>query len=604
MEHIIDNTHITIDSSSSIQNSNNNTNKGQNNQIITREEREICLKNNYKRAFSKTLENLILNKSENNKDNNSENLSVIEDDNFSVASSKILSVGNKSYKNTKLPLIYGTKEFDAMKYLGLVDETIQLVVNNLTNSTTQNVNVKNNNSASDENLNTRSQSDIYNNSYDVNTNNRTNPVQNQNKLNEFNNYNNNRNYDQNYDYKNTRPSMVSEFAKPDFQQLMDQEISLGFNKKTSMEFNLMNINNNINFMRNQSFLLPKNNHDSTGTIVSFGQESNGNNQLCIPKNMKPLNIKGKVPKAPPLPAHLLQTLKRIPTPKHPSQAAINSQNMNISVKLSSNANSEILRNPNSNENKNFNNLRNEDQSDPSSVKNQENNRKPLLYKENLNLMLAGREGMTLVMHQPSNSVIDNNSNDRDNFCNDNNFDNNFNQNIKNNYNGNTTETNINRNDIRSPIVKSNSMINKFQLPNNNTFEKQKTVNLNNFVKKSTLFEVEEDDEEDNTGLFKRATSNNINLMLNKRNTQNNLNFQKEITSNLISNTNENKYNGNNSNYNSYIPNNLFNNNQENIKKQNLFSDENSIKIEKLPITPQRSILKTKGLESKHKMLFI
>jgi len=604
MEHIIDNTHITIDISSSIQNSNNNTIKGHNNQIITREEREICLKNNYKRAFSKTLENLVLNKSENNKDNNSENLSVIEDDNFSAASSKILSVGNKSYKNTKLPLIYGTKEFEAMKYLGFVDETFQLVVNNSSNSTTLNVNVNNNNSASDEYLNTRSQSNIYNNSNDVNTNNPTNPVQNQNNLNEFNNYNNNRNYDQNYDYKNTRPSMVSEFAKPNFQQFMDQEISLGFNKNTIMEFNLMNNNSNIKFMRNQSFLVPNNNHNSTGTIVSFEQESNGNNQSSIPKNMKPLNIKGKVPKAPPLPAHLLQTLKRITTPKYPSQAAINSQNKTISVKLSSNANSEILRNPNSNENKNFNNLPNGDQSDPSSVKVQENNSKPLSYKENLNLMLAGREGMTLEMHPPRKSVIDNNSNDRDNICNDNNYDNNFNQNIKNNYNGNTAETNVNRNYIRSPIVISNSMINKSQLPNNNTFEKQKTVNLNNFVKKSTLFEVEEDDEEDNTGLFKRATSNNINLMLNKRNTQNNLNFPEEITNNLISNINENKYSNSNSNHNSNNPNNLLNNNQEIFKKQNLFSDENSIKIEKLPITPQRSILKAKGLESKHKILYI
>lgn len=627
MEHIIDNVPtIASESSAAAESTNyNNQNKTQNNQIITREERETSLFNNYKRAFGKTLENLNVIRNENNKDNNAENLSVIEDDNISVTSSKILSVGNKNYKNSKLPLIYGTQEFNSAKYLGLVDETNQSVVNNENSSTVDKLNLidKNINLASAENFNSRSQSNVYNNYANYNNNNNDaisnpiNPAQNQSNYTGYNNNNNinYRNYDKNYDYNNSRPSMVSEFARPNFQQLLDQEIALGLNKKTSMEFNLQNNNNNVNFMRNQSLLITNNNtnnNPNNSLIVNFTQaESTVNNQTNIAKNIRPVNIKGKAPpKAPPLPAIIQQSLKKIAPPKVPSQSAINTQNTNSSVKLIQIPNSALIRNPdlnNENNNANYSNG-NGNASDALGAIAQENVNKPLSYKENLSLMLGNRSGKPLVM-PPRNSTLENNNNEineRVNFINENNNNNNFNQNNQNYNNNLATVSNesvgFRSNENRNLLANNNLFNNKIQLPSNNSLEKQKTITLGNFVRKSTLFELEEDDEEDNTGLFRRGTTNNINLNLNKKNTQTNLNIPEEIANNESSNTYEEK--SNNSNFNNKLnkSNNSFNNNTNNLindKKLNLFSEKNSNKNNnKLQISSQRSILKTKGLESK------
>ncbi len=606
MEHIIDNAPIVGESSAALQNTNNNQNKSQNNKIFTREEKETNLFNNFKRAFSKTFDNLNVIRNENNKDNNTENLSVIDDDNVSIASSKILSVGNKTYKNSKLPLYYGTKEFDSSKYLGLVDEANPSVVVSQNNFAVENPNLNSNNNNNlylPENMNSRSQTNVYNNSNDNLSPNIRNPGQNPQILNNLdgNNSNNYRNYDQNYDYNNSRPSGVSELARPNFQQLMDQEISLGLNKKTSMEFNLLN-NNNVNFMPNQSMLNPNNNYQNTVSIINFFQPAaNIRDQTKVVKNIKPLNIKGKAPpKAPPLPAHIQQLLRKISRPKVPSHNTINSKIQNISVKLTKNFNSDVLRNPQSIENRNANNPTQNETSDALNGKAQENSNKTLSFKENLSLMMRGVAGKPLVM-QPKNSIIENSFNERENGANVNNFNNNSNQNTKNNFYAGASNEAIGyrNNEARNPIANNDGLNNNSHIVPNNALDKQKSVNLGNFVRKSTLFE-EEDEEEDNTGLFRRATSNNINLMLNKKNTQNKVTIQEEINNNLTSHSYEQKYINSSSNNNLNDSKNTYNNfnNQKNERLQNTISDENTNKnVNKLSISSQRSILKNKGLES-------
>lgn len=602
MEHIIDNTPISNETSNSIKNSNNDNNKNQINQIITREEREVSLMNNYKKAFNITLENLTINKIENSKDNNPENSSVLEDDNISIASSKILTVGNKAFKNSRLPLIFGTKEFISARYLGLVDESNQpnVDVSNKSTNNNPNINNKDNNLvASPENSNSRSQTTVYDNPNN-NTNNTQVNMQNQNKLNNHDNYNYYRHYEHTYDYNNSRPSMVSEIARPNFQQLVDQEISLGLNKKTSMEFNLMNNNNNINFMRNQSLLIPNDNYSSSNKTNNTPQDSNTYNRSNISNHLTQANLRGNIPEAPVLPIVLLQKLKKIPRPQLSSSSTIYTKNMNLDIHLTSNQNSEMIKNQNLIEKSNLRNKNyNENELNPSSLINQEIYNNSSSFKDNLNMKLGGLRGKQLIMPQTRNSMMDNNSNEVDTFMNDdrNIYKSNLNQNIQNNYSGDINQINSNKIYLKNTIVNSKSLNNISQVPANNNFEKPKTVTLNNFVRKSNLFEVEEDDEEDNTGLFRKATSSNINLILNKKNTQSNINTSEEISSNLTNPKNENNYSYKPSS-NTNLNDNLFDNNDS---KQNLFTKENNIKLNsKLPISSQRSILKTKGFESNYK----
>lgn len=641
MEHIIDSNISAANESSSIT-LKNNTSKSNTNQIISREERENILYNNYKKALNKTIENLNINKSSNemSKENNNDGLSIIDDDNISMASSKILSSGNKSYKNSKLPSYIGSQDFYNLPYLGLIDKNLPSS-NNLTSpNSNNNGNINNNpilmenNLSNNENFEATRQNNrnnLNNNIYNYNSS------QNSNQYNNFSNPENikqynNRNLDHNYDYNTNRPSMVSEFARPDFKQIMEHEISLGLNKKISMEFNLQN---NINNDLIKNDLYPQNQNDfrMINNPPNSYMQNIGDNSLKFksPINVKSIKIKGKVPKAPPLPSYILQNIKKIPPLKAPNQNSLNNGLlMGINQKIFQKLNKDDTHQHNSFSNKDSNiNFENSSDNLPRNYdKNIEENPKPLSFKEKLSLRIGGIGGKPIIQSIPIRNTMPNfieNENEASNLPNNNIF----NQN-KQNLNHNPTIENLNQSslireelkyDLRKSVSDVNEFSNRNQIPSNtNSSEKHKNITLNNFVKKSNLFDIEEDDEEDNTGLFKRATSNNLNLTLNKRNTLNNLNFNDSFnnidnpsiiredinTKNIVMKNQQNsEINASNSSRDKNIKE---NNNNEKIKgeliEENLFNEKkNSNNLKDLNLN-QKITSKMNGLESKMILIYV
>jgi len=578
MEHIIDNTTQNNEIPADTQNANNKNNSTT--KILTKEEREALLFNNYKKAFGKTLEILTLNKAitetNNNKDNNNDNISSIEDDNISLASSKLFSVGNRAYKNSKLPVIYGSKEFITLKYLGIGEENASDLSNNTTNNKISNQN-KNNLTADNQKVEINSSN---NNIIDANKKNlQNNPNNNliENNQNITNN-NNPLNYDQNYDYNNVRPSNVSELFRPNFNQILEEEIKLGLNKKTSMEFNLQNQNNTINFIRNQ----PQLNTNTDENEDMFNEQNQVQNVvLSNPRGLQETNmrnkrrvvINGKIPKVPYIPPDQLARTRKTKIPTIPTQTINNLNLGSISLKKT-----DKTENNNNGNNTNINQV--------NALNTQAENSKPMSFKESLGQMMSGR-GVGMMRNTTSQSAITNNINN--NNLNQNNQ-NNTNSKLIDNNNNNSNSNNQEANRISS--ISNNSSGNIFNKDQHlNAIGKQKSITLNNFVKKSTLFDVEEDDEEDNTGLFKRSTTTNINWSLNKSSTSNNNNSNK-LPQEII---NKNDKNINKEDMGT-------NQNSNEKKSKNIFSEENpenekSNSNKKNPINNQKSILKNKGFQS-------
>ena len=100
--------------------------------IFSKEERERNILNKFKDSISKSLENLNIRNLIDIKEQN-EGISLIDDDNISVSSSKYFSNFNKNKNlNLKLPYIIGTIDYFKNEYLGIFNNTS--ILSNLGNT--------------------------------------------------------------------------------------------------------------------------------------------------------------------------------------------------------------------------------------------------------------------------------------------------------------------------------------------------------------------------------------------------------------------------------------------------------------------------------------
>lgn len=704
MEHIVDNSATNADSQpinigQNIVNQNKKLNSSSgSNLILTREEKENLMINKFKKAFALTLENLNTQRnidSSNRDSGANDNMTVVDDDNISIASSKILSIGNKNYKNTKLPAIFGSRDYSNLKYLGLIDEqTSNAIVSENNNININNLNASNNvnnanplgnnsnNNISSSNIvnpnstsnNIIINSGISNPSIPLNSNNFINnnklsynaPLQadpgfnsatrynyNSNNIhynndNNNNNYNNNNfsrnnNYNSNDNYQ-PRPSNVSEFVRPNFQQLLEAEVSNGLNKKTSMEFNLMNNNDMVNFVSNQVVKPPTN--IPKIPVPPLPPRVEASNQGAKVSNIKPINNNKnvKIPQAPPLAVAIGNKAIKPPAVLPPpvnSLAKTNSMSDLIAMRnimLNGNKKYENGNNDNNAISKPFsssnNNLdENKNNYIPSeNIENLNNNNqikevKPISFKDNLNALLSGRGGMNLMSRakaQTTEESIPNNTAQQ--------IDNNF---INDHHNNNSDKVNSFSNKInyapQDYLQNGNNSVEKNyrSLTIAKGVEKSKTITLNNFVRSSSLFDVQDDDEDDNTGLFKKSSQNLSFMVMKKNQTQSNL-FDSNIDQEEYENLNhDDNFNNNNINNNITLNKNISGNNTNNKaqmnpdnktsnsgeKSKNLFTAEDnndqdirftgrniSQTIKNQSLESRKSNFKSTGLQSK--ILFI
>jgi hypothetical protein len=121
MEHVVDN---KID----LENKNNQNLKEKNiNIILSKEERERNILSKFKDSITKSLENLniknlidLKDNYNNNKEDKEDNISLLDDDNISITSSRYFAVTNKQKNSTvKLPYIIGTIDYFKNEFLGL-----------------------------------------------------------------------------------------------------------------------------------------------------------------------------------------------------------------------------------------------------------------------------------------------------------------------------------------------------------------------------------------------------------------------------------------------------------------------------------------------------
>jgi len=535
MEHVIDtnNNEENINNEIQLKNSEKDKEKSNKISIVTKEEKEIFMVNKFKTAINRSYEAFLNNKAKdessnsnfNNKDSN-EILSVIEDDMMSIASSKILSVNKSSFK-IKLPLVYGTIEYNSNKYIGMIDEG-----NNNKKALTS---LEENKDDKEDNASILSRNLKEKNDNNYNKNDMFNP---------------NNNYS--YNPLAPRESSVSEFQRPDFNKLMESDMN--YMKKQSLEFNLNNFNNQVNYTKSS-------NAQENLLMNSFStQNQNLNLNLNLPKipdppkisnstqkikNIKIEKTSGKgVPKAPPLslpqpptipgPGNSNKNMNVVPPSfKQPEIPTLNnSNNSNNSNNLMADIHTQI-RNMKNNLNKsdidnnyanntntsydndgnnNYNYHQNNGRRETLDTYNNLNptgdhiESKPVNFKDTLNNkfnrgMLVGN------MKAPNNS-----------------FKIEKNENIADRYNEASLENN--NNNINQNIQKNGSPLESNKI----TLDKNKSITLNNFIRKKSLFDVEEDDEEDNTGLFKSNNKQPINLMIMKKNTSNLI--DKETLSNI------------------------------------------------------------------------
>ena len=478
VEHVVDNTPYIIEQ---------DNNKKVYNEIISKEEKDLNLFNKYKKAFTKTVENLNnTNKASIDPSKDNDNFSVIDDDNVSVASSKFLSSANKAFKNSKLPYIYGTNEFKACKYLGLIDEG---GYNSIAND------LKSNNVNLNENL----QNNVSNNGNAK--------IENNNKF-----------------LDDRKISCVSELERPNFQSLIDSSPH-DLMKKTSVEINLQNNNFGSNQINN------KINNQINNQNNNQNQNNLQNNQNST--SVKVIeNIPSKVPKAPPVVFKKPNSNNVVPNiQKIPEIPNINRDNLNNEINIKSNQNTQ-----------------NSDTTETNKVAS---------FRDNLNNMFSGRGASKPIIKNTNPYELKNNSEMN-----------------------NPTKIENNQNIFNEP-----SKINQ-----NTAFDKPKGINLDNFVRKSNLFDNDEDEEEDNTGLFKK-NSTNLSMMIQKKNTQKII----ENNNNMLEQENiENNYKS------SILKSDILNN-----RNINLFSEDNLQNEKPLIQNKNNNNLNTKqnfkfntGLESK------
>jgi len=141
MEHIVEDNGQLIEE---IKPANNNLNSVNSNKIrennnptiiLSKEERERNILNKFKSSITNSLENLNIKNLIDIKDNNNDNnISILDDDNVSISSSKYFNNSQKNKNlNIKLPFIIGTIDYFKNEYLG-VSNPQSLIGNMINNS--------------------------------------------------------------------------------------------------------------------------------------------------------------------------------------------------------------------------------------------------------------------------------------------------------------------------------------------------------------------------------------------------------------------------------------------------------------------------------------
>ena len=90
-------------------------------QVLTKDELDTNIFNKYKNSLTTSLDLIPTRSTNNNPEReHTDSISIADDDNVSVTSSKYFS--NKNHKGVKIPFIIGTPEFSKNNFLGIVLE--------------------------------------------------------------------------------------------------------------------------------------------------------------------------------------------------------------------------------------------------------------------------------------------------------------------------------------------------------------------------------------------------------------------------------------------------------------------------------------------------